>query len=452
MRVSLLTVFACGNGGGDSPLSRSEPPTGVTGEPPPAVTSSGSAPVPETTPPAPAKRRDPLAAIELKEVNHILSTGQSLGEGYKGGPVLTTTQPYANLMFNTGVDASGTNLTSLVPLVEGTPTHTQVETMSSSLANLVTKLAREEVFVDAPPGQRSHDLLVSVHAYSGYGYAQLAKGSAQYAMGIAQATAARNLARASGKSYAIRAVTTVHGETDHTLANAGYQADLLAWQKDYESDAKALSGQHEAVPLFETQMSSWTRYGDATSIIPAQQLGAHVAAPGKVILVGPKYHYPYADGVHLTNEGYRHMGEDYAKAYRRVVLEGGTWEPVRPKQITRDGAVITVAFHVPSPPLAFDTSRVSDPGNLGFEYADDGPTTPTIVQVALVGVDTVQITLSDVPTSPNPRLRYAFTGTPNAYAGPQTGPRGNLRDSDATVSLHGCVLYNWCIHFDEAVP
>ena len=52
---------------------------------------------------------------------------------------------------------------------------------------------------------------------------------------------------------------------------------------------------------------------------------------------------------YVTTAGFdplRVEGEDYAKAYRRVVLEGKTWEPLRPKSITRTGAVVTVEMHV----------------------------------------------------------------------------------------------------------
>ena len=34
----------------------------------------------------------------------------------------------------------------------------------------------------------------------------------------------------------------------------------------------------------------------------------------------------------------------------------------------------------------------------------------------------------------------------------QTGARGNLHDSDKTPSRYGNDLFNWCVHFDEAVP
>lgn len=402
---------------------------------------------PPTDASADALVEPPFTFVE-RDINHVLATGQSLSVGSRGDPPLSLMQPFDNITFVTGVMSGGTGLTSFVPLVEGdTNGNTAVETMSSGFANLVTKTTR-----DTTKG-RSHDLLVSAHGVGGTAYAGLKKGTQPYTNGIAQAIAGRDLAKAAGKRYVIRAVTTVHGESDHIDQNAKYAADLMQWQKDYETDVKALTGQSEPVPMFETQFSTWpvlTGY-PTTSATPAMQLAAHIDAPGKVILVGAKYHLPYSsDGLHLSNEGYRHMGEDYAKAYRRVVLEGKAWEPVRPKSIVRVGAVLTVEMHVPSPPLVIDTTLVSDPGSYGFEWKDDGPT-PKIEKVDITGPSTVTVVLDSVPTGANRRLRYAFTGTPAALGGPRTGPRGNLRDSDATPSRHGYELFNWCIHFDEPV-
>lgn len=376
----------------------------------------------------------------------MLSTGQSLSVGANGYPALTTTQPYDNIMFAPGVIPGGEGLRKFTPLVER-----GLETMSSSFANLVGKLARDEF-----PGASNldpHDLLVSAHGVSGVGYWALKRGTKPYAIGLAQVKAGRDLAKAQGRGYLVRAVTNVHGESDHVRQNLRYESDLLTWQADYERDVRAITGQSEPVPMFETQMSSFTRYGAKASPIPGAQLAAHVHAPGKVILVGPKYHLPYAsDGIHLTSEGYRHMGEDYAKAYRRVVLEGRSWEPVRPKRITRVGATLVVTFYVPSPPLVLDTMRVHDPGSFGFEYEETGPHAPTITNVAVTGADTVTITLSAPSTAKGARLRYAFTGNPHAKAGPVTGARGNLRDSDVTPSRSKNELFNWCVHFDETVP
>ncbi|HVH41269.1 MAG TPA: sialate O-acetylesterase [Labilithrix sp.] len=384
-------------------------------------------------------------------VNHVLVAGQSLGVGVSGAPPLSLTQPFGNLMFNTGVMAGGEGLESFEPLVEGDTipgSKAVVETMSSAFANLVAELARAD-------GASAHDLLLSVHASGAKSYAQLKKGTKPYANGMAQVAAGRDIAKRLGRPYVVRAVATVHGESDHAEKSTRYLTDMLEWQADYEKDIKSLTGQVESVPMFETQISSWTRMmkGTETSSIPGAQLGAHLASAGKVVLVGPKYHLQYSkDGVHLTSEGYRHMGEDYAKAYRRVVLEGRRWEPLRPLAVTREGAVITIKFAVPAPPLVLDTDLVADPGNYGFEYTDASASSPSITRVEVTAPDTVVVTLSAVPTADDRHLRYAFTGNRGAPSGPRTGARGNLRDSDPTRSRSRHRLYNWCIHFDEPVP
>jgi hypothetical protein len=448
--VSVGAVAACG---GDDPESE-PPPLAI-----PERTEAGSADGSTDDAAVDALATDAAADASLlapgfvyRDINHVLGTGQSLSVGAQGAPVLSAAQPYDNTMFVTGVIAGGTGLTSFVPLVESS-----VETMSSSFASHVTKMARDVVLLGQPPGKTSHDLLVSAHGIGGQPYSALKKGGTltAYANGMAQLKAGHDLAKAANKSYVVRAVTNVHGETDSQNGNANYLANLIEWQKDYETDVQVVTGQTEPVPMLHTQFSSWTRLAGmpTTSIIPAQQLASHVNAPGKLVLVGAKYHLPYvADGVHLTNEGYRHMGEDYAKVYRHVVLEGKTWEPVRPQKVTRVGKVVTLKMHVPVPPLVIDTTLVTDPGKNGFEWKDDGPTTPTITSVEVMGGSTVRITLSAAPTGANGRIRYAFTGVSGALGGPTSGPRGNLRDSDTTPSRDGYKLYNWCVHFDAPVP
>ncbi|MBX3265000.1 MAG: hypothetical protein KF782_35335 [Labilithrix sp.] len=447
-RAVLSSLVACGVVSACAPAHRSAP-----GRAPelaaPAPAEAPRAATDELAPPAAPSA--PPAAFVRRDVNHVLVTGQSLGVGVSGAPALSLTQPFANLMFNTGVMAGGEGLERFEPLVEGDNipgSKAIVETMSAAFANLVAELARAN-------GGDAHDLLMSVHASGAKSYAQLKKGTKPYANGMAQVTAGRDIAEQLGKTYVVRAVANVHGESDHAEKSTRYASDLLAWQADYERDVQALTGQSEPVPMFQTQISSWTKMmgGTETSAIPGAQLAAHVASAGKVVLVGPKYHLSYSkDGVHLTSRGYQHMGEDYAKAYRRVVLEGRPWEPLRPIATTREGAVITVKLAVPAPPIVLDTTLVADPGSYGFEYSDESASPPSIAKVEIVAPDAVAVTLSAVPTGDDRRLRYAFTGVKGAASGPQTGARGNLRDSDATRSRTGHPLYNWCVHFDEPVP
>ncbi len=414
--VALAVVAACG---------RADPT--ATGSP----TPSASTPVPIPTGTAPRDAAVDAPPPGARPLHHVLGTGQSLASGVGGAPPLSVVQPYGNRMFATGALAGASGLTSFVPLVER-----DVETMSTRFASAVTGAAR------AAGGQ--HDLLVSVHAQGGAPYRLMKKGTAPYAVSIAQATAAAARARDLALPYDVTAVTSADGGGDHVDLNPHLADDLAEWQHDFETDLRAITGQTAPIPLFVTQYSSWTEYA-VTSPIPLAQLRAHVEHPGQVIAVGPRYPFLYGpDGVHLTNEGYRGMGEYYARAYRRVVVERGTWEPLRPTSITRVGAVITARFLVPAPPLVLDTTLAATASAMGFEYADDGPS-PSITAVAITASDTVTITLAAEPTATNRRLRYAYTGILGAHAGLQTGAHGNLHDSDQGPP-------NWCVHFDEAVP
>lgn len=415
------------------------------------------------------------------DVNHVLSTGQSNAVANDGKPVLSTTQPYANLMFDTGVitgtgcDGNGCTSyqqpSSLVPLVEGDTFFSAVETMSAGLANEATKLAREKYLAGKPV--TTHDVLISLHGRSGNGYWCLRKGGCDwwpgrgyvkpFDDGMRQVADGLALSKAAGKSYVVRAVTAVHGEHDH-YGNEGYFPlpgtdgkstvpdyghGLEEWQRDYEDGVKAITGQTIPVPLLVSQYSHWN--DRPTTKIAYEQLAAHVRSKGKVVVIGPTYVLPYSsDCLHFTGHGERHLGEYFAKAYARIVLEGKRWEPLRPLAITRQGNVITAKFLVPKPPLVLDTQKVSNPGNYGFEVVDDSGATPAITNVAVTAPDTVTITLAAAPTGANKRLRYAYTF--GGCGGSGTIARGNLRDSDDTPSQAGYDLSNWSVHFDEAMP
>ena len=201
-------------------------------------------------------------------------------------------------MFDVGVMTSGgceakgcrsyQEPTALVPLVEGDRYDLDpVETMCSGLANHVTELAG---------GEGKHDMLASVHGKSGYVYECLRKGSCDeavgpgfmdpFAEGMRQVKDAQKLAEADGRPYVVSAVAVVHGESDHyatTLPLDGtdgtkgaiktYADALGEWQRDYETEIKATSGQKQGVPLFFSQIANWNDV--PASDIPVQQLLAH---------------------------------------------------------------------------------------------------------------------------------------------------------------------------------
>ena len=449
-----------------------------------------------------------------RDINHVLETGQSNSVASGARPfttlplntvAITNTQPFTNIMFNTGVmtsrNCSGNNcplanydaVTSFVPLVEGDnyfDINYKVETVNSAMANRISQFATTDFLFGVRPGYPTkHDVLASLHGRSGTKYICLRKtavpancGGAQFRMafaeGVKQMQDAKALADAQGKSYVVRAVTIVHGESDHygglgdfpMASSAGvpgaikdYADAMIELQQDYEEAAKAITGQAEGVPLIMSGLSGWTdvRY----SKVAAQQHDAHVRSGGKVILATPAYIVDPGmktngdpECLHQSIHGERHLGEYFAKAYRKVVFEGGVYDIVRPTNVTRVGNVVTVTFNVPSPPLVIDNTLVASIASSGFEYRVGGPsgTQINITNVQVTAPDTVTLTLASTPAGANQRLIYGLNEPSPGCIGPGTasagGARGNLRDSDPTTSRYGFKLYNWAAQFDVPVP
>lgn len=377
---------------------------------------------------------------------YAFTVGQSLGTGM--APILTTSQPYANRLFNqhAGGWFVGPTYLYTTPLA-GCP----VETHEPGFANLASALWRADHASDA-----SKDLLVGNFAVGGAAYDDIKQGTAVYNFSIAAITEAIALSPDwhSG-GVTVPGVICIHGETDYS--NATYQDDLEEWQADYETDIKVVTGQAGTIPMFVSQPSNAWGYYVSHALSPFAILQASIDNPTKIYCVCPKYFLPYTDqtpDIHLTNHGYRRLGEYYGKAWDAVVNRGGTWSALRPTSIIRTGAEIVISFAGRVGNLALDDTAVDDPGNYGFEWEQVGGSARTISSVALFNSNTqIKVTLSGDPGSPSTeRLHYADQDLfPASVGGGDNGPRGCLRDSDPTASLYAYDLFNWCVHFDYAI-
>jgi len=382
-------------------------------------------------------RAVPVGDAATPALHHILIVGESLALGLDGLPPLSTSPSPDNFRYRSTAQGKFFSPLSEVGL----------ETIASGAA--------AHVVSQAP----LHRIVTSNIGQGGAGYAQQMKGTPLYDLGLLQIMEAPQVLANNLFAYGPRAIFVAGGEADQLSPTFG--PDMGQWQADYQGDIQYLTGFTGLIPMLHTQISGWSSIsGGAFETVtgPSDLLAEHEANPTLTVLVGPRYFIPHGEapqaqfpGIHPTNAGYRWLAEYYGKVYKQVVVDGGTWSPVRPLSINRSGNVITAVFNVPQPPLVFDTTTVVDPGHYGFEFASDDETPPTITDVSLVGADTVQITLSGAPSGGNERLRYAYTGIPGNNGGPITGPRGNLRDSDPTPSLYGNTLYNWCVHFDKPV-
>jgi hypothetical protein len=181
--------------------------------------------------------------------------------------------------------------------------------------------------------------------------------------------------------------------------------------------------------------------------------------PDDVVCVGPLYRYETAEGVHLVTDGYRQLGEKFAQVYFERIVRGRPWQPLQPIGVSRSGPVVSVRFHVPVPPLVWDTTlqvpHESSPewtNGKGFEVRA-GTTSLAIKSVAIVD-DTVQITLASAPPTSGVTVSYALYGEPSPRTTPVLGTSrwGLLRDSDPFVGSQTQLPQpNFCLAFETSV-
>jgi hypothetical protein len=401
--------------------------------------------------------------------NEIIGTGQSLSTGLFANPPISTVPvwPKLALMTNLGVRQvidrgvehvlNPALITRLVPLVEArTPDH-DGETIGAGMAYQINELALED-------GDPPWPMVFSAHGVTGAPYAMLKRGTVPYRNSLETVKRVAAILDGLGMGDVVRAITVTHGETDSIIGTSAteYEHDLMDWRGDYDTDVRAITGQSEHVILFTDQMNTYSsrvlgKRAAATSPIPLAQLNAALDNPDSIVLVCPKYWLNYSprDGAHLTNRSEELLGEKYGEAMARTFMDGNVWKPLYIKSANLAGATITLYYNVPTPPLVLDTTLIRNPGNFGFVYTDDSGAPPSILGVELSpDASKVRIRLSAMPkAAPGHRhIQYAYAGalrcgSGGCPAGPLTGPRGNLRDSDPLMSrLDGgdsIHLYNW---------
>lgn len=395
----------------------------------------------------------------------VIGTGQSLSVGARALPVLSTVQPYGNLKLSTGklpwpIDPNDAQL-AMAPLVEpigrmapdypsSWPENIDGETPHTAAANEISALY----------AARFHRDFVSVHSAvgeDGQGMVFLKKGAEHkglnghsYEAAMIETRAIARLAQAAKKSYGVGAIFVTHGETD--AGNVNYEKELFQLWTDYNSDLKKITGQHEDVLMIVSQQNSINDHSPSTQA----QWKIGVDHRKNIVCSGPKYQYPYfQDGVHLTAEGYRLLGEKYGQIFFQQAILGKEWVPLEPTDIRRKNKVITIRFQVPSGPLVWDISlsapHPSTPewskGN-GFEVRDSHGARIAI-ESAVITKDGRGVTLTcETDPGPDAVVSYAMEGE-KVQMKDGTFRWGLLRDSaDQIGATTGKYQPNFCVAFD----
>ncbi len=308
----------------------------------------------------------------------------------------------------------------------------------------------------AATGQR-HSSAFMCLGHTGYTMAQLIKGTNTYTNLINGVTKLIAVATALGYLPVIKGVFFVQGEANFADADQSWATTAGTLQGNINTDMKAITSQAGNIPMFITQQSNFSN--NVASGIPnlvLAQLTAHTANPGNVILASPMYAgetdalTAAPNDLHFNGHQSSRWSSGFGNAVASVVIDGATWNPIRPKTVTRSGNVITMQFWVPKGPLILDANYVTNTtdGFYGFDFHQTGGTT-TLTGVAQTAPDTLQFTLSGAPDGTSPFIR-AGRNSANAnvsITGPRSGARTCLRDSADQYAKY-C---NWCVHFDQPI-
>ncbi|WP_442580705.1 hypothetical protein ACSBOB_01510 [Mesorhizobium sp. ASY16-5R] len=151
-----------------------------------------------------------------------------------------------------------------------------------------------------------------------------------------------------------------------------------------------------------------------------------------VVCVGPLYRYSAKSDGHKDGNGYLWKGSMEAKVFDKTNFGGEGWQPLKITKARRRTNEIILSYNVPAPPIKFDDVLAgftpTTYSKRGFKVTDLGAGGAEIGIVGtpeIVGKASIRLTLASVPT-----------GTPRIwYAGSTTTGRGNVFDSDPTVSI-----------------
>ena len=388
---------------------------------------------------------------------HIIGYGQSLSLGAFSTPLLSTSQPYGNLMLQGGLSTRpgepGYNASSFVPLIE-TIRGVEGETPVSAQCNGFVRRAIEF-------GERQSDwtLVGTAAGRGGRAVEELMAGSPEYQGLIRIIRDSKALADSMSKTYSVWAYTWDQGEANHAVDTtrspyqyAQYQLELF---DSLTREIVEITRQPSRPHLFTYQVAAHRAYhSDKMEIAKAQWRVSRERAD--VSLSSPAYIFPtHTDNIHLTNEGSWLMGEYRSRAMFETLLKRGQkWRPLEPVSVEWTTTYIDVEFHVPCGELVLDNTLAATTANFGFDVRENDLVVDILTNVAVLNKKTIRLTLSR-PTALNASISYGRgrVGDPNA-GGPVIGARGNLRDTHGLVDIvqspsgQSYALHNACVMFE----
>jgi hypothetical protein len=384
-------------------------------------------------------------AAELVFLNF---TGQSLMEG-SNGKNMTPAQEFDTVAFPTKSAGTISGATTyFAATAQACQTSGRGEFPGLGAARFIKDLIRDENGITY--SGHTYRLLICNNAWSGVTIAQLSKGGAfGYDDAIDGVTQALSLAAGDDESFKCLANFLCQGEQDGVAGTTEsvYKAALVQLQSDFETDCQAITDQSEDIPLILSQ--TCTNQTNSVMQIALAQLAASVENPTKIFMATPLYPFAYYDFQHINSRSSKLFGAYLGLVYKRVVIDGESWSPVRPISAFVQGSIVLLKFYVPVRPLVLDTTLMPEQTNFGFGLVDSGGSPLTVSSVSIVQPDTIKI-VADSAVPAGAFATYGFN-TMTDRADSFTGGGGNLRDSQGDVlvlrDFVGAPLHNWGVIF-----
>lgn len=393
------------------------------------------------------------------EINMFICYGQSWTMGYDTNAV-SLSQKYDSIMLNTGVmtqpaDDFSAVATSFLPLVERTGTDASGgsrigETPCTGQTDIVKQLILQENGYDT--SDLTYVLLSNAPGYGNKTIEELSKGTVYYNRMIAQVQQAYNIAVASNKKLVVQAFSWAQGLSSSD--DAHYYDILENLRSDIDGDVKAITGQTQDVKCITWQSFIFGNY-------PVSRFyDRYVYASEKyqnIICAGASYFLEHVanNNLHFIAKGNAWLGTLFGVAYKRSIIDGNKFVPLKPIKADYAGNAVYITFNVPEPPLVFDTTQVASATNKGFQIIDASNNEKTITDVEIINPTTVKITCQSAIATTD-HIVYGAVGNHGEYS-PITGQRGNLRDSQGQYIKYDFAggntldVNNWCVIFDKTI-
>ena len=265
---------------------------------------------------------------------------------------------------------------------------------------------------------------------------------------IAEIAHARHEAKRRGWEFFVPAVCWMQGESDIVeYPDYDYKEYFHQMYDDLNTDIKAVTGQKEDIRIISYQTSTVTKglkykpnhFDGVEGHTPTAQMEL-IRDDTLIWASGPTYPYDFVnESLHIDANGQKNIGFLAAKSALGILRKEKREIGIVPLSYVIVDKDIHIRFNVPNPPLCLDTINVSKADNYGFNVIRNDDT--DIISDVSIGQKTVVIHCVESPQGS--KIRYGINGE-YLKGGRNTGPRGNLRDSQDLVP-------NWCLLFDVTV-